>query len=79
MKTNVPIELRPDQLSHIANLIDRKQNKRTATRAEIIALTRSFFHALLERNVGETTRPGPQGADDVIHDINAGAWSFIGE
>jgi hypothetical protein len=77
MKTNVPIELTDDQRSHIANLIDRKQTKRKATRSEISTLAASFFIRLLDGNVGDSNQVS-KATDGVIHDINSGAWSMVG-
>ena len=46
MKTNVSIELNPDQLDAIATLIDGKMTKRLATRKDINRLVTQFIGGL---------------------------------
>ena len=47
MKTNVPIELNDAERSLLADLIDRKQSKRLATRAEVVAIAQQHIAGLV--------------------------------
>lgn len=86
MKTNVPVELTDDQRNRLAILLDGgKQSKKLATRRDVINLVGACVAAALD--LDPNNRPKAPTIEqhveqigvDVIHDINAGAWSFIGE
>lgn len=48
MRINVPIELDSDQLVVLADYLDDKQTKRTATRADVCVLLQSFVAGLID-------------------------------
>lgn len=80
MKVNLKLNLSDDELSHIANLIDGKFTKRKATRREIGALVSAFVDRVAYIDVKQDRPANDESlADDVIHDINEGGWSFIGQ
>lgn len=66
MKTIVPITLDNAQLTAISNLIDGKVSKRTATRAEIIAICESHIGGLL----GQVIDHGPNEQQKVNPSID---------
>ena len=49
MKTNVSIELNPEQLDYLATLIDGKVTKRQATRKDVTNLVEQFIGATVAR------------------------------
>lgn len=64
MKTNVSIELTDGQRDHLATLIDGKQSKRLATRADICALVLACIDRALEVDPETTAEPlGEMRAD----------------
>lgn len=80
MKINAKIELQDDDLSHIANLIDGKFTKRKATRREVTHLIDTFLMRIAFIDVKQDRPASDESlADNVIHDINEGGWSFIGQ
>lgn len=80
MMTNVPIELDNDALNHLAILIDGKQTKRTATRAEIKALGAKMFAAIRDLDPCQVRNGGVESvANAVVTDIDRGGWTLIDE
>ena len=81
MMTNCPIELDDDALSHLADLIDGRSTKRTATRNEIKAIAVACFKSIRDLSPGDVLEEPRVDAigDLVIEDINRGGWTFIGE
>ena len=78
MKTNVKIELTDDERNRFAVLFDGKQSKRKVTRAELVDFVDACIDAALDAHP-QPDRDLPSVAGDVISDINAGGWTFIGQ
>lgn len=80
MKINVKLDMSDDDRDRIATLIDGKQTKRKATGNEIRRLVDAFLMRVCDLDpVRDRPASNDSLADDVIHDINEGGWSFIGQ
>ena len=81
MKTNVKVDLTDDERNRLAILFDGKHSKRQATRKEIVLFVDACLGAALDADPnGNGQKPGAEHCGElVIHDINEGGWSFIGE
>lgn len=88
MITTIRIETNDADRDHIKNLLDRKASARLASRRDISDLVMAFIDALAYLSIDDleqTDAVQPDGYIDLspgqklISDINAGAWSFIGQ
>ena len=82
MKTNVKLELNDDERNRLAVLFDGKQTKRLVTRAELVDFVDACIDRALDLDPPQYPVHGNSlgaAVGDVIRDINAGGWTFIGQ